>query len=295
MKKKVVIFGEMLWDCFSDKNLPGGAPMNVALHAQFLGLETNFISAVGEDILGKDLLQFVAKKSLNTTYIQELTDKPTGKVLVDDSDRENVKYEIMKPVAWDFIRWNTAVQTLVEKADAFVFGSLAARSDESRSTLLRLLETTALKILDINLRAPHYDFGVLKQLLDKTDVLKINEEELEILAEFEGISPDWEEAVKKLTERYDLKMVCITRGAQGALIYDGEKSYQHPGFKVKVTDTVGSGDAFLSGFVYKYLQGAQPNEILDFACALGAFVATNQGGTPKYDMENVQAIIKGVT
>ncbi len=294
MEKKVVIFGEMLWDCFSDKNIPGGAPMNVALHAQFLGLQTAFISAVGEDILGKDLLQFVSQKSLNTTYVQERTDLPTGKVLVNDSDKENVKYEIMQPVAWDYITWNPAIQKLVEQADAFVFGSLAARSEKSRSTLLRLLEAPVLKILDINLRAPHYDYGILKQLLDKTDVLKINEEELEILAEFEGISHDWESAVKKLADRYDFKMVCITRGAQGAIIFDGEKNYQHPGFKVRVTDTVGSGDAFLSGFVYKYLQEASPNEILDFSCALGAFVATNQGGTPKYDMENVQAIIKGV-
>lgn len=281
----------MLWDCFSDKNIPGGAPMNVALHTQYLGLQTSFLSKVGKDPLGEELVGFVKGKSLDTTFIQKDDTHETGKVIVDDRNRENVKYDILKPVAWDFITWNPEIQEKVDQADAFVFGSLAARNETSRTTLLKLLETPTLKIFDINLRAPHYDFKVLEELLLRTDILKINDEELDILADHNGFSNEWKVAVEKLAEAYDLQMICITRGSKGAVIYNGGKKHKHPGFEVEVSDTVGAGDAFLSGFIYRYLKGKSPKKILKFACALGALVATQKGGTPQYNLDEVKAII----
>lgn len=291
MDKKVVIFGEMLWDCFSDKNIPGGAPMNVALHSQYLGLLTTFISKVGQDKLGEDLVEFVRKKALDTTQIQQDSIYETGKVIVDDRNREDVKYDILKPVAWDFINWTPEIQEKVDQADAFVFGSLAARDEVSRDTLLKLLETPTLKIFDINLRAPHYDFEVLEKLLDKTDILKINDDELEILADFKGFLDDRETALEKLADTYDLQMICVTKGSQGAEIYDRKNKHLHSGYHVEVLDTVGAGDAFLSGFIFNYLKGGSPEKILEFACALGALVATQKGGTPQYDLDEVKAII----
>ncbi len=237
------------------------------------------------------LVDFVQKKSLDISYVQKDGAHETGKVLVDDRNREDVKYDILKPVAWDFIDWNPQIQEKVNEADAFVFGSLAARDEVSRNTLLKLLETPTLKIFDINLRAPHYDFKVLERLLIKTDILKINDEELEILANYHGFSNEWKVAVEKLAEAYDLQMVCITRGSKGAVIYNGHKKHKHPGFKVEVSDTVGAGDAFLSGFIYKFLKGKSPKKILKFACALGALVASQKGGTPQYDLQEVKSII----
>ncbi|WP_215223479.1 carbohydrate kinase family protein [Echinicola shivajiensis] len=290
MHKKIVIFGEMLWDCFSDKSIPGGAPMNVALHTQYLGLETSFISRIGNDNWGKELIDFVESKSLNTDLVQMDEHYDTSRVLVDDTDKENIKYEIVEPVAWDFIQWTKEMQQKVDKADAFIFGSLAARSEDSRTTLFKLLETPVLKILDINLRAPYFEASLLEKLLKKADILKINDDELDLLIDIFKLAKDWDKALERLTEIFELRMICVTKGSAGAIIFDGEKSYSHPGYKVKVEDTVGSGDAFLSGFIYKSLSGDSPKEILDFACALGALVATNKGGTPQYEIEDISKI-----
>lgn len=292
MHKKIVIFGEMLWDCFSDKSIPGGAPMNVALHTQYLGLETSFISRIGDDNWGKELIDFVESKSLNTDLIQVDEHYDTSRVLVDDTDKENIKYEIVEPVAWDFIQWSKDMQKTVDKADAFIFGSLAARNEDSRNALFKLLETPALKILDINLRAPYFEASLLEKLLEKADILKINDDELDLLIDIFKLAKDWDKSLEKLVEIFELQMICVTKGSAGAIIFDGEKSYSHPGYKVKVEDTVGSGDAFLSGFIYKSLSGDSPKEILDFACALGALVATNKGGTPQYELEDIASIQK---
>ncbi|MEX2591348.1 MAG: carbohydrate kinase [Anditalea sp.] len=290
MDKKIVSFGEMLWDVFPAGSIAGGAPMNVALHLRHLGTDVSLISRVGNDKEGQDLLAFIKDYGLHQKLIQIDQTCPTGKVIVDDGDKENIRYNIVKPAAWDQIEWSEKMQEQVDLADAFIFGSLAAREETSRNTLLTLLETQTLKVLDINLRAPFYSFEVLKKLLSLTDILKINEEELTILSGFHHFPNEMEPALDKLTELYDLNMICVTLGKDGALIYSEEELIKHPGYRVIVQDTVGSGDAFLGAFIYSYLMDKTPEQILDDACALGALVATRKGGTPKYDQQDIDKI-----
>lgn len=315
MSKKVVCFGEMLWDCFPEHEIAGGAPMNVALNLQQLGLEVKMISRLGNDEKGIALRNFVSSYGLPTTLIQTDTIHPTGKVVVDNRDRENIKYTIVSPVAWDYIDLGEENKKAVNDAAAFIFGSLSVRNNKSWDTLHQLLHTKTLKIFDINLRAPFYDFEKIEIVLGFTDILKINEEELMIVADHFGISvedeisafpiysspkskdgkstvisPVYQKLCEFLTQHFPIQMVCITLGAQGALLYQKGVFFQHAGYQVQVEDTVGSGDAFLSGFVKTYLEGSNPEEILDFACKLGAFVATKKGGTPKYRVEEVDKI-----
>ncbi|HSI75245.1 MAG TPA: carbohydrate kinase [Lunatimonas sp.] len=292
MTKKIICFGEMLWDIFPKGKIAGGAPMNVALHLQHLGLDVSMISRVGEDKLGKKLLKFVRKYHLNQELIQLDSVLPTGTVLVNDSDPENIRYEIVKPAAWDSIQWNEATALQVKRADAFVFGSLAAREATSRETLFKLLTLGTLKILDINLRPPYYSPELLEQLLLKSDILKINEEELTILANYYNLPVKMSQALGKLTELFDIQMICVTLGAKGAILFTDDEIVSHPGYPVTVVDTVGSGDAFLAGFIYKYLEKQSPAHILDYACALGALVATLSGGTPKYELDEIEKIKK---
>lgn len=295
MTKKVVCFGEMLWDCFPEHEIPGGAPMNVALHLCQLGLDVKMISKIGRDEHGKKLLDFTSNFNLDPTCIQEDETHPTGKVLVDNKDPENILYDIVSPSAWDHIALTNEALKAVKAADAVIFGSLAVRNHESWETLYHLLHEPVLKIFDINLRAPFYDFEQIEIILGYTDILKINEDELVIVADYFDIDfPEKSSHQEKsklvcayLTEHFPINMVCVTLGAKGALIYQEGKTFSHPGYKVKVEDTVGSGDAFLSGFVKSYLEGKKPEEILDFACAMGAFVATQKGGTPRYKIEDV--------
>jgi len=295
MSKKVVCFGEMLWDCFPDHEIPGGAPMNVALHLHQLGLAVKMISRVGNDAHGQRILDFVNSYGLDTSCIQQDEQYATGTVEVDNADVENIKYTIVSPVAWDFIALRNESLKAVQAADAFIFGSLSVRNPESWETLYHLLHEPVLKIFDINLRAPFYDFEQIEIILGYTDILKINEDELVIVADYFDIDlPEKATHLEMsklvcayLTEHFPVSMVCVTLGANGAMIYQEGKIISHPGYQVKVEDTVGSGDAFLSGFVKTYLERKRPEEILDFACAMGAYVATQKGGTPRYEIEDV--------
>ncbi len=280
----------MLWDIFPKDKVPGGAPMNVALHLQHLGFDVQMISGIGDDKLGKKLLSFVEKFNLTKDLIQVDNELPTGTVMVNDSDKENIIYEIVSPVAWDNISWTEEIGKAMKGIDAFIFGSLGARSETSKETLYKLLENEGLKILDINLRAPFYKADLLETLMKKADILKINEDELTLLANFYDLPSKMESALEKLNELFDFKLVCVTLGSKGAVIYQDGEIISHPGYPVEVKDTVGSGDAFLAGFVSKYLDNESPENILDFACALGALVATLNGGTPKYSLEQIANI-----
>ncbi|MBD3626760.1 carbohydrate kinase [Cyclobacterium sp.] len=290
MHKKIICFGEMLWDIFPKESIAGGAPMNVALHLAHLGMDVKMISAIGEDKLGKKLLSFIRKYGLSEDFIQINATYPTGTVNVDDRDKENIKYEIVKPAAWDYILWSEEMDKAVRNADAFIFGTLGARNETSKATLEKLLETPVLKVFDINLRPPFYAADLLEYLLKKADILKLNEDELTLLADFYDLPNKMEAALEKLTELFEFEMICITLGSKGAAIYQEGEIISHPGYPVAVKDTVGSGDAFLAGFVSKYLSRESPEKILDFACALGALVATFSGGTPQYNESDISQI-----
>ncbi len=287
MRDHVVIFGEMLWDCLPTGPVAGGAPMNVALNLHQLGLQSRLISAVGADQDGQNLLDFLKSFDLPLDLIQTKKDKETSKVLVDTSDPENIKYTIVSPVAWDYIEWSEDLDKAVEEADAFVFGTLGVRNNESLKTLLQLLHHPTLRIFDANLRPPFYDFEVIETLLGFADILKINEDELEIFADYFKTEPTIEGLCSYLDQHFPMEIICVTRGAQGAVLYQKGKITEHAGYKVKFQDSIGAGDAFLSGFIKTYLEERAPEEILDFACKLGGFVATQKGGTPKYTEADV--------
>lgn len=290
MRDHVVIFGEMLWDCLPSGPVAGGAPMNVALNLHQLGLSSRLISAVGKDEDGEKLNGFLADFGLPLDLIQIKPNQDTSKVLVDDSDPENIKYTIVSPVAWDFVAWNEENDRAVEEADAFVFGTLGVRNPESLKTLIRLLHHPTLRVFDANLRPPFYDFEVIETLLGFADILKINEDELEIFADYFETEATIEDLCFYLDQHYPMEIICVTRGAKGAVIYQKGKLFEHPGYSVQVQDSIGAGDAFLSGFIKTYLEEKAPEEILDFACKLGAFVATQKGGTPRYSEGDIDGI-----
>lgn len=301
MSKRVICFGEMLWDCFPAHEIPGGAPMNVALHLSQLGLDVALISRLGQDSHGKGLHDFVSHYPLDQRLIQWDNTHATGTVEVNNQDPQNVKYTIVAPVAWDFIEWSEELQEAVNQSHAFVFGSLAVRNQVSWECLYQLLHSPVLKIFDINLRAPYYDFEQIEIILGYTDILKINEDELILVADYFNIELNSntqdvlamaQEVCDFLTEHFPIELICVTLGANGAMTYEDGKVTRHKGYQVQVEDTVGSGDAFLSGFIKSYLERNQLKEVLDFACALGAFVATQRGGTPKYTLAEVNKIRK---
>jgi fructokinase len=291
MSFNITCFGEMLWDILPGKELPGGAPMNVAYHLQRLSQPVAMVSRLGKDDHGRRLLAYLQTKGLSTNFIQEDGGHETGKVYARLNARHEAEYDIRFPAAWDFVAWEPALEARLQRTDYLVFGSLAARHSVSRSTLEALLRTAAKKVLDINLRPPHYTQERVEWLLGECDILKLNEGELELIAGWQGSQLSPEEGVKALAARFGMEAVIVTMGGQGALLYTGGRFYRHPGYRVQVADTIGSGDAFLAGFLSTFIQGGDPERCLAFANAAGALVASREGACPDYEPREIEGFL----
>ncbi|MEO8853607.1 MAG: carbohydrate kinase [Ginsengibacter sp.] len=287
----VVCFGETLWDFLPGGKLPGGAPVNVACHLQKLGKNPAVISRIGKDDLGEELKNIFELKKIHTGFFQTDNENPTGKVLAKIMDNHEVSYEILQPVAWDFIEWDSKMGNLVSSADFFVFGSLVTRNSDSKNTLFQCLEIANKKVLDINLRPPHYTREIVEELLAKADILKLNLAELHLISGWFKIFVNDEDRIKWLKEKFSIDTIIVTKGGEGAVLFMNDKFYYHRGYKVEVADTVGSGDAFLAAFISKLIENAQPAEALDFASGLGAFVASRSGACPDYELKEVYDIM----
>ncbi|GGF22655.1 fructokinase [Hymenobacter cavernae] len=272
--------GEILWDVLPTGKQPGGAPFNVAVHLYQLGQSVDLISRVGDDDLGRQLLAFLEERNLRTDFVQHGPAHQTGVVKANVDDRHEVVYEIVQPVAWDYIQYDEALAQLISAADMLVFGSLASRTPATRATLYRLLPQARFKVFDVNLRPPHYTREVVGYLLENSNLVKMNHHELAEIMGWFGKTADDELAIEWLAARFSLQAVCVTLGAEGALLYTNGQLHRSAGFPIEVKDTIGSGDAFLAALLTGWQAGLSPTECLHRACATGALVATHQGATP---------------
>lgn len=284
---KIVCFGEVLWDILPTGPVPGGAPMNVAYHLHKQQKNPAVITRIGNDTKGKELIQIFSDFGVCTDFFQVDHDHDTGKVYAEPNENNEVVYDIVKPAAWDFINYEDRLESLVNHADFFVFGSLAARNNESKNTLLRLLNAAKTKVLDINLRAPHYTRKIVEELLSKADLIKLNLAELELITGWFSKYTSLKDRVKSIIDRFNIKNIVVTMGGDGAILFYGVNEYTHKGYKVTVADTVGSGDAFLAGLLGKFAQGDTPENALKYASRMGAFVATKMGACPEYDPSEI--------
>lgn len=283
----VVCFGETLWDFLPGGKQPGGAPMNVAYHLGKLGKNPAVISRVGKDDLGKELLSVMNEKNINSDYIQTDAELPTSTVVARLKDNHEMVYDIVQNVAWDNIMYDEQLSNLVKSADYFVFGSLAARSARTRATLFQLMEIAKTKVLDINLRAPYYSRELIETMLAKADIVKLNEAELKLIVDWFDAYTNDKDAIAFLQEKFNIHMMIVTKGADGALLKVGHTLYSHEGYQVIVADTVGSGDSFLAGIIFQLIDHIPYEHILDFANKIGAFITTQKGACPEYSLNEI--------
>ncbi|WP_158280788.1 carbohydrate kinase family protein [Pararcticibacter amylolyticus] len=282
----VICYGEILWDVLPDGPQPGGAPLNVAYHLNKLGLPASLISRVGKDDNGRKLENLMDKWGINRQLLQEDGDHPTSEVIAKMNNRNEVSYEIVFPVAWDYINDATEISSYIKPQTYFVFGSLASRNDITRNTLFKLLEKDSFKVFDINLRPPFVNRTLLMKLLEKCDLAKLNEAELEMVQSiFHGSYEKEADQIKFIQDKFSIQEIIVTKGEFGASYYKGDKAYHCAGREVKVADTIGSGDAFLAAFLSNHYIGEEPRIMLRNAIAMGGFVATRKGGCPEYDAE----------
>ncbi|SDI85854.1 fructokinase [Chryseobacterium taeanense] len=286
----IVCFGEVLWDVFPEGKRAGGAPFNVAYNVHKMGFDAKVLSKIGKDDLGQKLIQQISNWGISTEYIQIDECYPTSTVIAKIDEHNEATYEIINNVAWDHIEFNPNHNELITNAEAFVFGSLSSRNEETKNTLFRLLEMAKLKVFDVNLRPPFIDIELIKTLLLKSDIVKINKLELHQIIDFIGEKFNTEEqAVKLIQNHFDIGEVILTKGSEGAIYFVQDQHYAFPALPISIADTVGSGDSFLSGFISKRIQkGTTPEEILREAIALGAFITSKSGACPEYEYSDFE-------
>ncbi|MDD5950298.1 MAG: carbohydrate kinase [Bacteroidales bacterium] len=286
MKEQLVIgMGEALWDVLPSGKKIGGAPANFAYHVSQFGIDSVAVSALGNDELGAELLSEYAKVGLNVSM--ERLSCPTGTVQVTIDEKGIPSYDICQGVAWDNIAFNDELKALAQKATVVCFGSLAQRNKTSRDTINAFIDLMPdddghLKVFDINLRQAWYSKEVIEESLRKCNILKINDEELVTVRDLLSIEAEGQKAVcKALIDRYALRMVILTCGAEGSYVLaaDGTESWMDTP-KVDVVDTVGAGDSFTGAFVAALLAGKSLREAHELAVKVSAFVCTQAGAMP---------------
>ncbi len=290
--ENILCYGEILWDMLPTGAKPGGAPMNVAIHLKKQGQNPVVISKIGHDNEGRELVNFLSEAGLETGFIQTDEKLDTSKVLVHLDENKNATYEICEPVAWDNICITEEMKNLVAKADLIVYGSLASRNETTRKTLFEILELSqATRLLDVNLRPPFDNREFVEQLLHLSDFVKLNDDELVKIAGWHNQTGKLPKLTEWLSEFYQCADVCVTRGANGALLFTGNTIYEHPGFQVNAVDTVGAGDSFLASLIAHLSHFHSPEKSLEYACATGAFVASRPGAVPNYSEDEIEKII----
>lgn len=285
----VACFGEVLWDCLPRGLFLGGAPMNVAYHLARQGLRAWPVTAVGRDFLGDEARRRIAGWGIETRFIARHRNRPTGTVRATLDAAGVARYRIERNVAWDRIEAPAALRRLAPPPDAIVFGTLALREPANRRALDTLLEAwpETLRVTDLNFRAPFDGRKVIEFALARAQVVKLNEDELGrwMGRRIRG-QRTIERGARELAARHRVARVCVTAGARGAgLLWDDAWHWEHAR-PVDVRDTVGAGDAFLAGLLGATLNGAPPQRALARACRLGGLVASCDGATPDYALDD---------
>lgn len=286
MKKsfKVAGIGELLWDMLPEGKQLGGAPTNFGYHAFHAGCDVIVISAVGADISGDEILERFDDLGLDKSFVQQTGSYPTGTVTVSLDTNGIPSYLIHENVAWDHISWNSLLEALAKEVDAVCFGSLAQRNPESRQTILNFLKSTkpgCLKVFDTNLRQAFYSREIILQSLELSDILKLNDDELPVVARLLDLKGSDDELLSQLMQLFGLKLIALTKGAKGSLLYtENEQSFMEVP-KVEIVDTVGAGDSFTAVLVAGLLQNNNIKQIHDKATRVAAYVCTQKGATPE--------------
>ena len=289
MGKYIVGMGEALWDCLPEGRKIGGAPANFAYHVGQFGFESLAVSAIGDDELGREIVEKFTENNLN--FRLETVDYPTGTVQVTLDEKGIPCYEIMENVAWDNVPYSQELDVIAHNCCAVCFGSLAQRNEVTRNTINRFLDAMpdgddTYKIFDINLRQHFYCRETIVNSLNKCNVLKINDEELVVVAEMFGLTglADNEICMKILSD-YDLKMLILTCGTNGSYVFTSDIMSFLETPKVEVADTVGAGDSFTGAFVASVLAGKTIQDAHKRAVEVSAYVCTQNGAMPRLPEE----------
>ncbi|MEO5916254.1 MAG: carbohydrate kinase [Luteolibacter sp.] len=284
MKPLVIGIGEILWDLLPSGPRMGGAPANFACHARALGAESQVASRVGDDEPGAGLLRNLIDLGLPVSGISIDPTHATGSVGVKIMEDGQPAFTIEPDAAWDHLVSDPRLENVFAQADAVCFGTLAQRSAASAQTIRGLVSLTgpeALRVFDVNLRQNHYSSATIEASLELANVLKLNDAELPQIAAMLDIQGSVRECLTTLLDRYGLRLIAFTRGAEGSILYDGVEWCEHPGLAVNVSDTIGAGDSFTAAVTMGLLNRWPIGRISEAANEVATHVCSQAGAVPR--------------
>jgi fructokinase len=294
-KRTAAGIGELLWDELPGSRVLGGAPGNFARHAHGLGMTGLVISRVGDDPDGREILARLDGLGLGRDLVGCDPSHPTGRSTVGIDAAGVPSFRVRENAAWDFIEPSPELERAAALADAVAFGTLAQRSPVSRATIRSFLSSTrpgAIRLVDLNLRPPHYDREVVEASLRIATAAKLNEFELAAASEMLGFAGGERDRVRRIAGEFDLDLVALTRGEKGSVLLSKGRWSVHPGYRVRVADTVGAGDAFSAALVAGMLSGLELDGTNDLANRAASFVCSRAGATPELP-EDLRAELTG--
>jgi fructokinase len=292
----VVGLGEILWDLLPSGRQLGGAPANFAYSSHLLGNRGIVASRIGRDQLGEEIRATLERAGLSHQFLQSDDSQPTGTVRVQLDSSGQPKFEISQPVAWDYLEWTEDWKELANSADAVCFGSLAQRCPKARKTIFDFLSAAraeTLRICDVNLRQKFYSAEIIRESFRLGNAVKLNHEEVPQVKHLLEMS-DGSDLLfcRSLIRQFELRWVCVTRGANGSLLCSPGETHEHTGYRVKVKDTIGSGDAFTAGLVCEYLRRRPLAQMNETANRMGAWVASHSGAMPPEPASGLESALR---
>ena len=285
--KKISAIGEILFDIYPGRKTLGGAPFNFIYHIIKLTGSGNFISAVGNDAAGNEIIQFIRKNEINDGYIQIKEEYPTGAAVANLDENKIPHWEIKTGTAYDHILREPSLQKLLdEQTDCLYFGTLAQRAATSRETIQSLLDSKRLKFFcDLNIRQNYYSKGIIEKSLSAANVLKLNTDELKLVNDLLINKPfDIVDLSKAIAGNYKIDLICVTMGEDGSYLISGDDVNLYKQSISNVVDTVGAGDAFAAILCLGYLSGWDIAKINKLSSEFASEIVMIEGALPKDDL-----------
>lgn len=241
----ITAIGEILFDVYDNYKKLGGAPFNFIHHIKILSGYGNFVSRIGNDEYGNEIMEFFGRKNISTQYLQKDIEHPTGRALANLDEKKVPHWEIEKNCAYDYIEMNKNIENLIKDADCLYFGTLAQRNSVSRNTIQSLFNKGIKYFCDLNIRQQFYTKEIIEHSLKITNALKLNEDELILLNKlFLDVNYELISSAVRLKNDYNIDLLCVTCGEKGSYLFrDEEIDYYKPAVG-KPVDTVGAGDAY---------------------------------------------------
>jgi fructokinase len=297
----IVGLGEALFDVLPDAQHLGGAPLNAAIHAHQLAQKRSgrgvAVSRVGQDALASQVIDALKQRGMDASYVQSDPDYDTGKVYVDLDDQGQPSYDIVSNVAWDVLQFDPDLEDLAKRCEAVTFGTLAQRHPQSRTTIHRFLATAtrAIRLFDVNLRQDFFDESILRRSCENANVLKLNQAELPVVLQTLGMDSqaDEQEQIQSLFRRFQFRMIALTRGSQGTVLYTPHERVEGPPVSYPSdpqADAIGAGDACTAGLLVGLVLRLPPSRLVNLANHMGAFVASRPGATPELPAEILELL-----